>query len=133
MSLQHYTVSIFRASPAVRMCKVIYNFLFRAASRTQHLNLTCSLISLSFVIHACLQFGHVSAGVVAAVFCGEIEKSSSSHRHLAVGSAVMFSWTIHATDFVSCCRNSVSSCNITYVVQQDTQVLLWLNIYSQYV
>ena len=23
--------------------------------------------------------------------------------------------------------------NITYVVQQDTQLLLWLNIYSQYV
>ena len=31
------------------------------------------------------------------------------------------------------CRNRVSSCNITYVVQQDTQLLLWLNIYSQYV
>ena len=31
------------------------------------------------------------------------------------------------------CRNRVSSCNITYVVQQDTQLLSWLNIYSQYV
>ena len=30
------------------------------------------------------------------------------------------------------CRNRVTSCNITYVVQQDTQLLLWLNIYSQY-
>ena len=30
-------------------------------------------------------------------------------------------------------RNCVSSCNITYVVQQHTQLLLWLNIYSQYV
>jgi hypothetical protein len=30
-------------------------------------------------------------------------------------------------------RNRVSSCSITYVVQQDTQLLLWLNIYSQYV
>ena len=31
------------------------------------------------------------------------------------------------------CRNRVSSCNITYVVQQDTQLWIWLNIYSQYV
>ena len=31
------------------------------------------------------------------------------------------------------CRNRVPSCSITYVVQQDTQLLLWLNIYSQYV
>ena len=31
------------------------------------------------------------------------------------------------------CRNRVSSCNITYIVQQDTRLLLWLNIYSQYV
>ena len=31
------------------------------------------------------------------------------------------------------CGNRVSSCSITYVVQQDTQLLLWLNIYSQYI
>ena len=40
------------------------------------------------------------------------------------------------------CRNNVANlilyepciiCNITYVVQQDIQLLLWLNIYSQYV
>ena len=31
------------------------------------------------------------------------------------------------------CMNRVLFCNITFVVQQDTQLLLWLNIYSQYV
>ena len=30
-------------------------------------------------------------------------------------------------------RKRVSSCNITYVAQKVTQLLLWLNIYSQYV
>ena len=37
------------------------------------------------------------------------------------------------TGIIWCCRDRVSSCSITCVVQQDTQLLLWLNIYSQYV
>ena len=43
------------------------------------------------------------------------------------------SWRTVTSHGVCYCRNRVSSCNITYVVQQDTQLLLWLNIYSQYV
>jgi hypothetical protein len=31
------------------------------------------------------------------------------------------------------CMNRVSSCNIRYVVQRDTQLLLYANIYSQYI
>jgi len=65
------------------------NFLSLAASPTQRLNLTCSLSPLEYTR---------AVWALAAVFCGEVDKKSS-HRHWA-GSELIFSWIIHAINFV---------------------------------
>jgi hypothetical protein len=56
---------------------------------------------------------------------GSVSENFSTYSHYSLNRK---KWLV-----IWYCMNRVSSCNITYVVQQDTQLLLWLNIYSQYV
>ena len=87
--------------------------------------------------------GHLSVSCVTYTFVQDKNTGETQTKHpcpkwvrnreiICRGSETELA-TVNEELLIWYCRNSASSCNITYVVQQDTQLLLWLNIYSQYV
>ena len=99
--------------------------------------------SISIERHLIGLIGHLSVSCVTYTFVQDKNTGETQTKHpcpkwvrnreiICRGSETELA-TVNEELLIWYCRNSASSCNITYVVQQDTQLLLWLNIYSQYV